>query len=114
MCNSFEFKNTNITDGILNEYNSMFAFYIQDNIVNGPSDVGGKCPAPSGSYSHGSTGTTSCCCKHGCCWDNCVSEFPPKDCLKGVPGAEWKYFNYLGGYKAVRKSEFSIDLNVII
>ena len=90
----------------MNNYNSMFASDIVDTILKGPSDVGGKCPEPS-EYYHGHYGE-ACCCKHGCCWERCVSKFPPKECLEGVPGAEWKYFNYDGSYKAVRTSEIDI------
>ena len=95
----------------MNNYNSMFASDIVDTILNGPSDVGGKCPEPSYRYKHSGKHLPACCCEDACCWGWCRSKFPPKDCLDGVPGAEWKYFDYDGSYKAVRTSEIDFCFN---
>ncbi len=82
----------------------MFAFEIEDTLMTGMADIGGNCPAPSYWYSE-----WACCCKNACCWSGCfIGEIPPKDCLEGVPGAEWKYFNSIGAYRAVRTSELEV------
>ena len=71
-----------------------------DNHISGPSDVGGICPNPTYEFLH--YDNKVCCCGDGCCWDRCILKVPPKDCLKEVSTAGWKFNAKLGYYQAIR------------
>ena len=66
--------------------------------LNGPSDVGGKCPSPTYVYNH--QGKDFCCCGHGCCWDKCILSKPPPGCLQNVPNSTWIHSKHLGYFQA--------------
>ena len=69
-------------------------------IVVGPSDVGGTCPANSYLFVEG--GKEFCCCGKMCCWKRCTWSQPPINCLPA--GAKWIYNEELGYYQ-VKKSK---------
>ena len=69
--------------------------------INGPSDVGGQCPAPTYTYAQGEK--EFCCCADGCCWTRCLMSTPPSDCLQGIPNSQWIYSEELGYYQAFRR-----------
>jgi len=74
----------------------------------GAKDVFGDC-GNANNFVFTKYGQDFCCCENGCCFDRCVKEKPPKECLRGT-NAEWKYNFILGYFQAVKKvsSEDSI------
>ena len=77
-----------------------------ENIISGPSDVGGTCPANTYLYEEG--GEEFCCCGDECCWDICRWSQPPINCLPRL-GTEWIH-NELLGYYQVKISKKSTIL----
>ena len=75
----------------------------KNELLIGPSDVGGTCPTPTYPYREGASRET-CCCGNGCCWDKCidhiVDDYP--DCLDSVSGAFWEWDNDLEAAVAKR------------
>ena len=67
-------------------------------LITGPSDFGGYCPEPTYQYTY--EGADFCCCSDGCCWDRCLSEVPPNDCIEVVPNSKWEYNDTLGYHQA--------------
>ena len=55
----------------------------------------GFCPSPSYISSN-----KYCCCAAKCCWDRCILDQPPDDCLQAVPNAKWVLNCELGYYQA--------------
>jgi len=67
--------------------------------IDGPLNVGGKCPSPTYEYTH--QGIDYCCCGDGCCWDKCTYDTPPDECLANVPNSSWYYDQGDGYWRAV-------------
>ena len=72
-----------------------------NNVISGPSDVGGNCPSPA--YRYSEDGKDFCCCAGNCCWNRCVRLFPPNDCLQEVPNTEWIFDETHGYFQAKSK-----------
>ena len=92
------------------QYFNTFCFYIQlypiaktlsiKQIIEISWDLVPKKPVsgcPQGTNAYGHT----CCCRNGCCWDNCRSVDPNTygDCLKGT-GAIWARDSVAGKWRA--------------
>ena len=63
-----------------------------------PAKPDSGCPADTGTHEYGST----CCCDHGCCWNNCRHDNPSArypNCLKGM-NANWQRDNTAGYFIA--------------
>ena len=76
-------------------------------LLNGPSDIGGKCPSPTYVYYH--QGIDYCCCGHGCCWERCILSKPPAQCLQNVTNSKWIYSKELGYFQAFQfKNDYQL------
>ena len=93
-------------------YHARFGYYIAMQNWKGDSIVGihkNKFPwdittysCPENTKPYGDT----CCCFHGCCWNKCVADNPPKECLPNIPGLEpvleWAKNETKGYYTALQ------------
>ena len=86
-------------------YHARFGYYIAMQNWKGDSIVGihnNTFPCPENTKPYGDT----CCCFHGCCWNKCVADNPPKECLPNIPGLEpvleWAKNETKGYYTALQ------------
>ena len=70
-----------------------------DQIISGPSDVGGTCP--DNTNLNVSESKDLCCCGSNCCWNDCTLNQPPSNCLPDNT-TEWIYSDILGRYQVKR------------
>ena len=70
-----------------------------DQIISGPSDVGGTCP--DNTHLDVSGSKDLCCCGSNCCWNDCTLNQPPSNCLPDNT-TEWIYSDTLGQYQVKR------------